>query len=106
MAKHCLTRAKMHEKDNSKKMIVKNKTIRVLLDSGLSEDLLFMKKGASKNILVIRRTTPQSWGTSNGTFVTDKVSEVKIVFIDFSCSNQALEHLCMTSSLAKAPCMI
>ncbi len=44
MAKHCLTRAKMHEKDNSKKLIVKNKTIRVLLDSGLSGDLLFIKK--------------------------------------------------------------
>jgi hypothetical protein len=35
----------MHEKDNSKKLIVKNKTIRVLLDSGLSGDLLFIKKG-------------------------------------------------------------
>ena len=36
-----------HDKGASKKLIVKNKTIRVLLDSESSGDLLFMKKGAS-----------------------------------------------------------
>ncbi len=46
---------------------VKNKTIRVLLDSGSSGDLLFMKKGSSKRISVVKRVVPQSWGTSNGT---------------------------------------
>jgi hypothetical protein len=34
-------------------LFVKNKTIRVLLDSGSSGDLLFMKKGSSKCISVV-----------------------------------------------------
>jgi hypothetical protein len=55
---------------------VKNKTIRVLLDSGSSGDLLFMKKGSSKRISVVKRVVPQLWGTSNGTFVTDRVGNI------------------------------
>jgi hypothetical protein len=42
-----------YEKGTSKKLIVKDKTIRVLLDSGLSGDLLFMKKGASKDMSTV-----------------------------------------------------
>jgi hypothetical protein len=42
------------------KLVVKSKTIRVLLDSGSSGDLLFLKKGASKHIPVIKRAVPQS----------------------------------------------
>jgi hypothetical protein len=38
---------------------VKNKTIRVLLDSGSSGDLLFIKKGSSKCISVVKRVVPQ-----------------------------------------------
>jgi hypothetical protein len=50
-------------------LYVKSKTIRVLLDPGSSGDLLFMKKGSSKCISVMKRVVPQSWwGTSNGTF--------------------------------------
>ncbi len=59
----------------------KNKTIRVLLDSGSSGDLLFIKKGSSKRISVLKRVVPQSWGTSNGTFVTDRVGDIKISFV-------------------------
>jgi hypothetical protein len=54
----------------------KNKTIRVLLDSGSSGDLLFMKKWSSKCISIVKRVVPQSWGTSNGVFVTDKVGDM------------------------------
>jgi hypothetical protein len=32
-----------------------------------------MKKGSSKCISVVKRVVPQLWGTSNGTFVTDKL---------------------------------
>jgi hypothetical protein len=63
-------RAGKYDKGDSYQLIVKNKTIRVLLDSGSSGDLLFMKKRASKHIPAIKRAVPQSWGTSNGTFVT------------------------------------
>ncbi len=67
---------------------VKNKTIKVLLDSGSSGDLLFMKKGSSKCISVVKRVVPQSWGTSNGTFVTDKVGNIEISFVEYSASKK------------------
>jgi hypothetical protein len=65
---------------------VKNKTIKVLLDTGSSGDLLFMKKGPSKRISIVKRVVPQSWGTSNdGTFVTNKV---KTSFVEYSTSKK------------------
>jgi hypothetical protein len=44
------------------------KTIRVLLDTGSSGDLLFLEKGSTTCIPVVRRDVPESWGTSNGIF--------------------------------------
>ncbi len=64
-------RAKKPDPSVSYGLKVKNKTTRVLLDSGLSGDLLFMKKGSSKRIPIAKWVVPQSWGTSNGTFITD-----------------------------------
>ncbi len=69
-------------------LYVKNKTIRVLLDSGSSGDLLFMKKESSKCISVVKQVVPQSWGTSNGTFVTDKVGDIEISFVEYSASKK------------------
>jgi hypothetical protein len=69
-------------------MKVKNKIIRVLLDSGSSGDLLFMKKGSSKHISVVKQVVPQSWGTSNGTFVTERVSNIEIFFVEYSASKK------------------
>jgi hypothetical protein len=69
-------------------LYVKNKTIRVLLDSGSSGDLLFLKKGFSKRISVVKCVVPQLWGTSNGTFVTDKVGDIKISFVEYSASKK------------------
>jgi hypothetical protein len=65
---------------------VKSKTIRVLLDSGSSGDLLFMKKGSSKCISIAKQVVPQSWGTFNGTFITDKVGDIEISFVEYSAS--------------------
>jgi hypothetical protein len=67
---------------------VKNKTIRVLLDSGSSDDLLFIKKGSRKQISVVKRVFPQSWGTSNGTFFTDRVGNIEISFVEYSASKK------------------
>ncbi len=67
---------------------VKNKTIRVLLDSGSSGDLLFMKKVSSKCISFVRRVVSQSWGTSNGTFVTDRVGDIEISFVEYLASKK------------------
>ncbi len=68
--------AKKPDPSVSSGLYVKNKTIRVLLDSGSSGDLLFVKKGPSKCISVVKQVVPQSWGTSNGTFITDRVGNI------------------------------
>jgi hypothetical protein len=67
---------------------VKNNTIRLLLDSGSSGDLLFMKKESSKRISIVKWVVPQSWGTSNGTFVTDRVGDIEISFVEYSASKK------------------
>ncbi len=80
-----LNSAKSHQKglnepvnDVSKGLIVKKKTIGVLLDTGSSGDLLFIRKGSQKYIPCVKRSAPQSWGNSNGTFLTKKVGEIPL----------------------------
>jgi hypothetical protein len=81
--------AKMPDPSVSSGLKVKNKTIRVLLDSGSSGDLLFIKKGSSKRISIVKRVVPQSWGTSNGTFIIDRVGNIEISFVEYSASRKA-----------------
>ncbi len=69
-----------------KRLIVKQKTIRVLLDTGSSGDLLFIAKGYQKYISTLKRAVPQSWGTSNGTVITKKVGEITLSFVEYSAS--------------------
>jgi hypothetical protein len=80
--------AKTPDPSVSSGLYVKNKTIRVLLDSRSSGDLLFMKKGSSKCISVVKRVVSQSWGTSNGIFVTDRVGNIEISFVEYSASKK------------------
>jgi hypothetical protein len=47
-----------------------------------------MKKGSSKCISIVKRVIPQSWGTSNGTFLTDKVGNIEISFVEYSASKK------------------
>jgi hypothetical protein len=70
--------------DANERLIVKQKTIRVLLDTGSSGDLLFIQKGSQKYIPTLKQAVPQSWGTSNGTFKTNKVGEVTLSFVEYS----------------------
>ncbi len=49
-AKSRPNRTSKYNKSTTNRLIVKTKTSRVLLDSGLSGDLLFLKKRASKDI--------------------------------------------------------
>ncbi len=44
--------------DTSKRLIVKQKTIRVLLDTGSSGDLLFIRKRSQKYIPTMKRVVP------------------------------------------------
>jgi hypothetical protein len=79
---------KMPDPSVSSGLKVKNKTLRVLLDSGSMVDLLSMKKGSSKHFSIVKRVVSQSWGTSNGTFVTDKVGDIEISFVRYSASKK------------------
>jgi hypothetical protein len=47
-----------------------------------------MKKRSSKCISIANRVVPQSWGTSNGTFVIDKVGNIEISFMEYSASKK------------------
>jgi hypothetical protein len=69
-SKTCLKEAKPPPEDASKRLVVKHKTIRVLLDTGSSGDLLFLEKGSNKYISAISRAVPELWSTSNGIFKT------------------------------------
>ncbi len=71
--------------DASKRIIAKT-TIRVLLDTGSSGDLLFIRKGSHKHIPCVKRNVPQLWGTSNCTFQTKKVGDINISFVEYSAS--------------------
>jgi hypothetical protein len=70
----------------SKRLIVNQKTMRVLLDTGSSGDLLFIKIRSQKYIPTVKRAVPQSWGTSNGTFQRKNVGTIDISFMEYSAS--------------------
>jgi hypothetical protein len=72
--------------------LTKHKTIRVLLDTGSSGDLLFSKKGSNKYIPIVRKDVPESWSTSNGTFKTKKVGDVELSFMEYSASKKVHLH--------------
>jgi hypothetical protein len=77
--------------NTSGRLIDKQKTIRVLLDTGSSGDLLFVRKGSQKYIPTMKRVVPQSWGTSNGTFKMNTVGEVTLSLVEYSLGK--LVHL-------------
>ncbi len=74
--------------DTSNRLVVKHKTIRVLLDTGSSGDLLFLEKGSNNYIPIVSRAVQESWSTSNGTFKTKKVGDVELSFVEYSASKK------------------
>jgi hypothetical protein len=36
----------------------------------------------------VKRVVPHSWGTSNGTFATDRVGDIEILFVEYSASKK------------------
>ncbi len=73
--------------DISTSLKVKTMTIRVLLDTGSSGDLLIIQKGKI-DIPIVKRAVPQSWNTSNSTFQTKKVGDIELTFLDYSSSKR------------------
>ena len=97
--------------DARKRLIVKHWTIRVLLDTGSSGDLLFLKKGSNKYIPVVNRAVPESWGASNGTFKTKKVGEIELSYVGYSASKRVhlrpdIVEYPNGGQLASKPCTI
>jgi hypothetical protein len=45
-----------------------------------------MKKGSSKFFSFVKWVVPQLWGTSNGTFITDRVGDIEISFVEYLAS--------------------
>jgi len=99
LKKKHLNRSKKHLKglhepinDASRRLLVKQKTKRVLLDTGLSGDLLFIRnlfirKGSQKYMpTTMKRAVPPSWGTSNGNFQSKRVGVIDISFMEYSAS--------------------
>ncbi len=70
----------------SERLIVKENNLRVLLHTGSSGDLLFIKKGSHTYIPTLKRSVSQSWGTSNGTFQTKEVGMINLCFVEYSRS--------------------
>ena len=64
------------------------RVLRVLLDSGSDGDLLFLYD-RDKLTPTKRRISPQKWRTSNGTFTTTEVGDLKVTFPEFSNSKRA-----------------
>ncbi len=52
------------------------------------ETSCFIKKGSIQHISVAKQVVPQLWGTSNGTFNTDKVGDIEISFVKYSTSKK------------------
>jgi hypothetical protein len=54
-----------------------------------------MKKGSSKRIFVVKWVValPQLWGTSNSTFVTDRMGNIEISFVEYSASTKVCLQL-------------
>jgi hypothetical protein len=91
-SKKCLKEVEAPPKDTSDRLIVKHKTIRVLLDTGSSRDLLYLEKGSNMYILVVKRAVPELWNTSKGTFKTKKVGKVELSFVEYSASKKVHLH--------------
>ena len=56
----------------------------ILLDSGSDGDLYFRYSTSTDHVPYTKRLNPLIWKTSSGTFVTQKVGNIKMLFPDFN----------------------
>jgi hypothetical protein len=83
-------KSKYKKLKTSSKKVHTPKLIRVLLDSGSDEDLLFHKKGTPKCFPYSTRQVPRSWCTLNGNFHTE--GRGKLEFIEYRNSKKVNNH--------------
>jgi hypothetical protein len=62
--------------------------INVLLDSRSSGDLYFIPKGKERPFPYLTRQVPKSWHTSNGSFQTDGMANIRVIFFEYSASRE------------------
>jgi hypothetical protein len=62
----------------------KQKIVRVLLDSGSDDDLIFVSKIKPMLLPYSKRLVPQSWNTLNGIFQTRRKTWVELNFFQYS----------------------
>ncbi len=67
-----------------------NKIIQVLLDSGSDGDLMFHEKGTPTHFPYLTRQVPNSWCTSNESFLTKGRSTISLKFFEYSNSKEFL----------------
>ena len=65
-----------------------DKVVKILLDSGSSGDLMFLKKEQTKHIPYLKRQVPMSWQTSNGVFKTKRRGKIWLKFFEYSNSKR------------------
>jgi len=91
-------------RSSKKRPVLKTKLIRVLLDTGSSDDLIFIKKGSRPNIPIRKKEGgTREWTTSNGTFTTSKVGVVDLTFLEFSRSKRVHLNPDIVEYQGKAP---
>ena len=62
----------------------KQKTVRVLLDSGSNGNLIFVNKDKLMLLPYLKRLVPQSWNTLNGIFKMQRKARVELNFFKYS----------------------
>ncbi len=78
-----------HHRQRSNKHY-KQKLVRVLLDSGSDDNLVFVDKNKPMLLPSSKRLVLQSWNTSNGMFQTKHKAEIELNFFEYSNSKRYL----------------
>jgi hypothetical protein len=68
----------------------KQKSVRVLLESGSDGDLIFIDKDKPMLLPSSKWLVPQSWNTLNGRFQTKQKAEIELNFFEYSDSKRYL----------------
>ncbi len=71
-----------HRQDSNKHY--KQKLVRVLLDSGSDDNLVFVDKDKPILLPSSKRLVPQLWNTLNGMFQTKCKAEIELNFFEYS----------------------
>jgi hypothetical protein len=75
---------KNKKQGNSKSKDNRERTYRILLDSGSDGDIAFITEEELSKLRVTQKAYPDTWGTSNGAFKTTEVVHLNMILPEFS----------------------